>query len=82
MCSDEQDSCTLFRIPSLPPSLDQFYDLKASGLVLAWLGFQVLLYLLPVGRIVTGSTLPNGQQLKYRCNGNYMYIVIFISNIV
>ena len=36
--------------PPLPP-LEAFWDLQALGLVLLWVLFQVLLYLLPVGKV-------------------------------
>lgn len=36
--------------PPLPP-LEAFWDAQALGLVILWILFQVLLYVLPVGKV-------------------------------
>jgi len=45
----EDPSLTNFP-PPLPP-LDAFWDPRALGFVVLWILFQVLLYLLPVGKV-------------------------------
>ncbi|XP_056283831.1 delta(14)-sterol reductase LBR isoform X2 [Pseudoliparis swirei] len=63
----EDPSLTNFP-PPLPP-LDAFWDPRALGFVVLWILFQVLLYLLPVGKLSEGVPLRSGQRLKYRTNG-------------
>jgi len=41
--------------PPLPP-LEAFWDPQALLLVLLWVLFQVLLYLLPIGKVLAAST--------------------------
>ncbi|XP_051909204.1 delta(14)-sterol reductase LBR isoform X2 [Hippocampus zosterae] len=54
--------------PPLPP-LETFWDARALGLVILWILFQVLLYILPVGKLSEGMPLRSGERLTYRTNG-------------
>ncbi|XP_019108775.1 delta(14)-sterol reductase LBR isoform X2 [Larimichthys crocea] len=60
--------------PPLPP-LEAFWDAQALGLVILWILFQVLLYVLPVGKLSEGMALRSGERLKYRTNGFFAIVV-------
>ncbi|XP_034756350.1 delta(14)-sterol reductase LBR [Etheostoma cragini] len=60
--------------PPLPP-LQAFWDAQALGFVILWLLFQVLLYILPVGKLSEGMPLRSGERLKYRTNGFFAMVV-------
>uniref|UniRef100_A0A8C9X999 Delta(14)-sterol reductase LBR n=1 Tax=Sander lucioperca TaxID=283035 RepID=A0A8C9X999_SANLU len=60
--------------PPLPP-LHAFWDAQALGLVILWVLFQVLLYILPVGKLSEGMPLRSGERLKYRTNGFFAMVV-------
>ncbi|XP_046848396.1 LOW QUALITY PROTEIN: delta(14)-sterol reductase TM7SF2-like [Xenia sp. Carnegie-2017] len=58
------------------PSMIEFLDPRAAGLVYGWVLFQAFLSILPLGKVVEGRPLHNGSRLKYRLNGLY---ALFIS---
>lgn len=60
--------------PPLPP-LEAFWDPQALGFVILWILFQVLLYILPVGKLSEGMPLRSGERLKYRTNGFFAIMV-------
>ncbi|KAM6905903.1 delta(14)-sterol reductase LBR isoform 3-T3 [Lycodopsis pacificus] len=64
--------------PPLPP-LQAFWDAQAFGFVVLWILFQVLLYVLPVGKLSEGMPLRSGERLKYRTNG---FFAITVSSLV
>ncbi|XP_039638812.1 delta(14)-sterol reductase LBR [Perca fluviatilis] len=69
----EDPSLTNFP-PPLPP-LHAFWDAQALGFVILWVLFQVLLYILPVGKLSEGMPLRSGERLKYRTNGFFAMVV-------
>ncbi|XP_008287091.1 delta(14)-sterol reductase LBR isoform X1 [Stegastes partitus] len=69
----EDPSLTNFP-PPLPP-LEAFWDPQALGFVVLWILFQVLLYILPVGKLSEGMPLRSGERLKYRTNGFFAITV-------
>uniref|UniRef100_A0A8D2ZGK4 Delta(14)-sterol reductase LBR n=1 Tax=Scophthalmus maximus TaxID=52904 RepID=A0A8D2ZGK4_SCOMX len=60
--------------PPLPP-LEAFWDAQAFGFVILWILFQVVLYILPVGKLSEGMSLRSGKRLKYRTNGFFAIAV-------
>ncbi|XP_032398243.1 delta(14)-sterol reductase LBR isoform X2 [Etheostoma spectabile] len=60
--------------PPLPP-LQSFWDAQALGFVILWVLIQVLLYILPVGKLSEGMPLRSGERLKYRTNGFFAMVV-------
>ncbi|XP_061667894.1 delta(14)-sterol reductase LBR isoform X2 [Syngnathoides biaculeatus] len=54
--------------PPLPP-IEAFWEPQALGFVVLWILFQVLLYILPVGKLSEGMPLRSGEKLRYRTNG-------------
>ncbi|XP_068564871.1 delta(14)-sterol reductase LBR [Cebidichthys violaceus] len=71
--NQEDPSLTTFP-PPLPP-LEAFWDAQALGFVILWILFQVLLYVLPVGKLSEGMPLRSGERLKYRTNGFFAITV-------
>ncbi|XP_058470014.1 delta(14)-sterol reductase LBR isoform X2 [Solea solea] len=69
----EDPSLTNFP-PPLPP-LEAFWDTQAFGFVILWILFQVLLYILPVGKLSEGMPLRSGERLKYRTNGFFAIVM-------
>uniref|UniRef100_A0A4W5NW62 Delta(14)-sterol reductase LBR n=1 Tax=Hucho hucho TaxID=62062 RepID=A0A4W5NW62_9TELE len=72
VCS--QEDASLMSSPPLP-GLDSLWDLQVFGMVVLWLIFQALLYVLPVGKVVEGMPLKNGERLKYRMNTLYAFVL-------
>ncbi|XP_020352201.1 delta(14)-sterol reductase LBR isoform X2 [Oncorhynchus kisutch] len=72
VCS--QEDASLMSSPPLP-ALDSLWDLRVFGMVVLWLLFQALLYVLPVGKVVEGMPLKNGERLKYRMNTLYAFVL-------
>ncbi|XP_024276213.1 delta(14)-sterol reductase LBR isoform X2 [Oncorhynchus tshawytscha] len=72
VCS--QEDASLMSSPPLP-ALDSLWDLQVFGMVVLWLLFQALLYVLPVGKVVEGMPLKNGERLKYRMNTLYAFVL-------
>ena len=73
-----QESCSTTNIPEFPAHWRAFCDLEATIIFLGWFGFQAILYMLPVGRVVLGhpTVVGNHGRLSYRCNGLYLSNVI------
>ena len=57
--------------PPLPP-LEAFWDAQALGFVVLWVLFQVLLYVLPVGKVSENSAPPSAlysvSKVTVRCS--------------
>ncbi|KAJ4920940.1 hypothetical protein JOQ06_016535 [Pogonophryne albipinna] len=70
-----QEDPSLANFPPLWPLLESFWDAKALGFVVLWILFQVLLYILPVGKLSEGMPLRSGERLKYRTNGFFAMVV-------
>ena len=76
-----RDSCSLGSYPTLPEWKDMFHP-NALGVFVAWFVFQLLLSLVPVGRLVKGTKLRDGSQLSYRLNGLFAFIVSHVAFLV
>ncbi|KAM9551918.1 delta(14)-sterol reductase TM7SF2-like isoform 1-T5 [Salvelinus alpinus] len=72
VCS--QEDASLMSPPSLP-ALDSLLDPHVFGMVVLWFLFQALLYVLPVGKVVEGIPLKNGEWLKYRMNILHAFVL-------
>ncbi|KAK1889103.1 Delta(14)-sterol reductase LBR [Dissostichus eleginoides] len=70
-----QEDPSLANFPPPWPPLESFWDAKALGFVVLWILFQVLLYILPVGKMSEGMPLRSGERLKYRTNGFFAMVV-------
>uniref|UniRef100_A0A8C4FCV2 Delta(14)-sterol reductase LBR n=1 Tax=Dicentrarchus labrax TaxID=13489 RepID=A0A8C4FCV2_DICLA len=66
---------SLANFPPLLPPFEAFWDAQALGFVILWVLFQVLLYILPVGKLSEGMPLRSGERLKYRTNGFFAIAV-------
>ena len=64
-----QESCSPTVFPEFPTTIWEVIDLQAAYIFLGWFIFQLVLYVLPTGKIHEGIPLKNGARLKYRCNG-------------
>lgn len=62
-----QGSCTVRRWPSLPP-IKEFFNV-GHLIVDGWIILQVIIYMLPIGKVAYGRALSDGTQLDYRLNG-------------
>ncbi|KAI3385685.1 hypothetical protein SNEBB_000464 [Seison nebaliae] len=60
------------------PSWKILLDKVGLGLVVLWVLFQVILYILPFGRVIEGQPLRNRQRLIYNCNGIHAYFVTLL----
>ncbi|KAK5853438.1 hypothetical protein PBY51_007221 [Eleginops maclovinus] len=70
-----QEDPSLANFPPPMPPLESFWDAKALGFVILWILFQVLLYILPVGKLSEGMPLRSGERLKYRTNGFFAMVL-------
>ncbi|XP_033932096.1 delta(14)-sterol reductase LBR isoform X2 [Pseudochaenichthys georgianus] len=70
-----QEDPSLANFPPPWPPLESFWDAQALGFVVLWILFQVLLYMLPVGKLSEGMPLRSGERLKYRTNGFFAMVV-------
>lgn len=48
---------------------------KAMALECAWLAIHAIFYLLPIGRVVQGTPLRNGEVLSYRLNAIHAFVL-------
>lgn len=48
---------------------------KAIAMECAWLAAHAVFYLLPIGRVVQGTTLRNGEVLSYRLNAFHAFVI-------
>ncbi|CAL4074102.1 unnamed protein product [Meganyctiphanes norvegica] len=69
MCTKKK--CTIMEVPDIPKKLEYYYNPEAIGMALGFVALQLLLSLLPIGKVVE---LKNGA--KIRCNG---YIVLLLT---
>uniref|UniRef100_H3AEQ2 Delta(14)-sterol reductase TM7SF2 n=1 Tax=Latimeria chalumnae TaxID=7897 RepID=H3AEQ2_LATCH len=67
-CYTEDASIWNFSPPV--PTLGTLWNSNTLLLYLAWIGFQAVLYMLPVGKVVEGMVLRDETRLKYRINGS------------
>ncbi|KAJ0039440.1 hypothetical protein NL108_014813, partial [Boleophthalmus pectinirostris] len=74
-----QDDPSLMNFPPPLSPLESFWDVQAFGIVVLWVLFQVLLYVLPIGKLSEGMPLTSGERLKYRTNGFFAITVSAIS---
>ncbi|KAF7690058.1 delta(14)-sterol reductase LBR [Silurus meridionalis] len=70
-----QKDSSLLSFPRMLPPLDSLWDWQVFGITLLWLLFQAVLFLLPIGKVVNGMPLKNGETLTYRINGFYALII-------
>lgn len=75
MCNKEE--CTI-QWPSTFPGFTGFWHPHAYTLFIAWFLFHVVIYFLPLGRVVKGSSLRNNSRLSYRINGMYAFVISHI----
>ncbi|XP_061610291.1 delta(14)-sterol reductase LBR isoform X6 [Phyllopteryx taeniolatus] len=68
------DDPSLINFPPPLPPLEAFWEARALGFVVLWILFQVLLYILPVGKLSEGMPLMSGERLKYRTNGFFAIV--------
>ncbi|XP_077567684.1 delta(14)-sterol reductase LBR [Stigmatopora nigra] len=66
---------SLANFPPPIPTLEDLWDSRALGFVILWILFQVLLYILPVGKLSEGMPLRSGETLKYRTNGFFAIVM-------
>ena len=79
-----QEGCDIRNIPKLPVNWRSFFDVEASLIFLGWFAFQAILYMIPVGRVVSGQPIiiGNHARLPYRCNGQYQALVVAVHSLV
>ncbi|KPI83683.1 putative C-14 sterol reductase [Leptomonas seymouri] len=79
LCVGEECSVTLVRrLPTLAKNL--VYDAlplvpTAVGIEIAWLAAHALFSVLPIGKLVHGGELRNGQRLAYRMNAIHAFVL-------
>ncbi|XP_054847022.1 delta(14)-sterol reductase TM7SF2 isoform X2 [Eublepharis macularius] len=66
-CKSEQASLLDFPLPL--PTLRSLWNPQDFALVLAWVGLQAFLYMLPTGKVTEGIVLRDKSRLQYRING-------------
>ncbi|XP_014675302.1 PREDICTED: delta(14)-sterol reductase-like [Priapulus caudatus] len=74
--------CVFFKRPELPLQLHAYFNWQATAAYMGWFVAQVLLALLPIGRIVQGQPLRSGNRLSYRLNGGLAFVVSLASLVV
>uniref|UniRef100_A0A8D2J0K6 Delta(14)-sterol reductase TM7SF2 n=2 Tax=Varanus komodoensis TaxID=61221 RepID=A0A8D2J0K6_VARKO len=72
-CRTEEAS--LLSFPAPLPTLRSLWSPKDCLLVLAWLGLQAALYMLPMGKVTEGIALRDKSRLQYRVNGSHAMLV-------
>ncbi|XP_005110968.1 delta(14)-sterol reductase TM7SF2 [Aplysia californica] len=73
-------NCSVLVIPKLPRNIvAAFLDVEVTLIFLAWIAFQALLAVLPIGRVVEGQPLKSGGRLKYRCNGFIAFVITLLT---
>ncbi|XP_053134523.1 delta(14)-sterol reductase TM7SF2 [Hemicordylus capensis] len=68
-CRTEQAS--LFNLPLPLPSLRSLWNPQDFAVVLAWIGLQAVLSVLPMGKLTEGIALRDKSRLQYRINGSH-----------
>nr|XP_020020518.1 delta(14)-sterol reductase isoform X3 [Castor canadensis] len=59
--------------PPYLPGLEELWSPRALLLLLAWIGLQAALYLLPARKVAEGQELKDKSRLRYPINGNPIY---------
>ncbi|XP_064407807.1 delta(14)-sterol reductase TM7SF2 [Latimeria chalumnae] len=72
-CYTEDASIWNFSPPV--PTLGTLWNSNTLLLYLAWIGFQAVLYMLPVGKVVEGMVLRDETRLKYRINAFSVFLI-------
>jgi len=63
----------------IPSNFASYTNLNVFALIMAYLLFQAILYVLPMGHVIKGPpTPPNGARLEYRISGKLVLTSIFI----
>lgn len=70
-----QKDVSIMAFPPAFPAVETLWDLNVFGICILWFFFQVLIYLLPVGKVADGVPLSNGRRLKYRINGFHAFLL-------
>ena len=76
-CICNESSCAL-SFPIKLPTFSNFFHPVAALIFIGWMGFQAILYLIPIGKIVKGTQLRNKTRLSYRINGVYAFVISHI----
>ncbi|MBN3277033.1 LBR protein, partial [Polyodon spathula] len=66
---------SVLNFPPALPALNTLWDNQVFGIVVLWFLVQALIYVLPIGKVVDGLPLKNGNRLRYRINGFYAVCV-------
>lgn len=76
-----KDNCDTTHIPKFPVNWRSFFDIEATLIFLGWFSFQAILYMLPVGRVVSGqpTIIGNRARLPYRCNGFFAFVTSILA---
>uniref|UniRef100_A0A8C4Q6G3 Delta(14)-sterol reductase TM7SF2 n=1 Tax=Eptatretus burgeri TaxID=7764 RepID=A0A8C4Q6G3_EPTBU len=74
----QSPSCSILEPPDLP-SMAQLWNTRIFLIYIGWVVFQTALYALPLGKVVEGLPLRNGQKLKYRVNGFHALVLTAIT---
>ncbi|XP_061481038.1 delta(14)-sterol reductase LBR isoform X2 [Rhineura floridana] len=77
MCTQEDPSVLNFPPPL--PAFESLWETRVFCVFLLWFFLQALFYLLPIGKVVEGTTLSNGIRLEYRINGFYAFILTAVA---
>ncbi|PIK61428.1 putative delta(14)-sterol reductase isoform X2 [Apostichopus japonicus] len=70
--------CQFDLYPTCEGDWKKYFDVEAFLLVIGWIVFQVLIYFIPVGRIVQGLPLRSGKRLKYYVNAFYALVLSLV----
>ncbi|CAH6789608.1 delta(14)-sterol reductase LBR [Phodopus roborovskii] len=70
-----QKDPSLLSLPPPLPALGELWEPRVCGIYLLWFFVQALFHLLPIGKVVEGTTLVDGRRLKYRLNGFYAFVL-------
>eukprot|EP00794_Sanderia_malayensis_P020458 gene20458-22474_t len=73
VCADKDQAFSFTRWPKKIPCFGDLFDWKCLLAVGFWVDFQLLLTLLPVGRVFKGRVLADGKALDYRLNGLFLF---------
>ncbi|XP_077994849.1 delta(14)-sterol reductase TM7SF2-like [Glandiceps talaboti] len=74
----QPESCSVLQIPNFSTTIDDYIDIDIIVIFIAWMLFQAVLYVMPMGYEVKGMPLRNGQRLTYKINAFYALLVSFV----